>query len=168
MPLDYQSADLENFVDSCVASRASRREDWDTLAFQAEAGPQYLRAQIRYVGSGGTGNHDDDTSILAPGGFTFSNMLLPPGGEGPEHTHHDAEEAFFVLEGTLEVGVHRGDEKVTRTFGYRDMIVIPPGVPRSLRNVGESDALFCVIIGAPKPQLPTYPESSPVHGLSRA
>jgi len=40
-------------------------------------------------------------------------------------------------------------------------------VPRSLKNVGEGDALFCVVIGAPKPQLPTYPESSEMHGVTR-
>ncbi len=53
-------------------------------------------------------------------------MLLPPGAEGPEHTHHDVEEAFFVLEGQVRVGIHRGeDEAEYRTFGYRDMIVDP-------------------------------------------
>ena len=48
--------DLEAAIDSMVASRESRREDWDTLAFQTKAGPEYRRAQIRYVGSGGTGH----------------------------------------------------------------------------------------------------------------
>ena len=89
-------------------------------------------------------------------------MLLPPGAEGPEHTHHDVEEAFFVLEGQVEVGIHRSARgRVKRTLGYRDMIVVPAGVPRSLKNHGDTDALFCVIIGAQKPQVPTYPEHLP-------
>ena len=85
----------------------SRAEDWDTLAFQAEkAGEELRRAQIRYIGSGGTGDHRQDDKILQADHFTFSNMKLPPGAIGPEHNHHDAEEVFFVLEGQLEITIH--------------------------------------------------------------
>lgn len=161
------AADLESYADSLILTRASRHEDWDTLGFQAKAGDQFRRAQIRYVGSGATGNHEDDKRTVASRGFTFSNMLLPAGAEGPEHTHHDAEEAFFVLEGEVEVGIHRDGQVVRRTLGYRDMIVVPAGVPRSLKNNTDSDALFAVIIGAQKPQVPTYPETSAVHGITR-
>jgi quercetin dioxygenase-like cupin family protein len=163
----YDSGDLAEFTDSVIATKDSREPDWDTLGFQAKAGEQFRRAQIRYVGSGATGNHDGDNRILPSGGFTFSNMLLPPGAEGPEHTHHDAEEAFFVLEGRVRVGVHRGEEVEYRTLGYRDMIVVPAGVARSLKNEGDTDALFCVVIGTQKPQVPTYPETSPMHGITR-
>jgi quercetin dioxygenase-like cupin family protein len=165
--MDYSTSDLAEFTDSLVLTRASRHEDWDALGFQAKAGDRFRRAQIRYVGSGATGNHDDDRRIIASEGFTFSNMMLPPGAEGPEHTHHDAEEAFFVLEGEIEVGVHRDGKVETRTLGYRDMIVVPAGVPRSLKNNGEATALFCVIIGTRKPQVPTYPETSAMHGITR-
>lgn len=165
---DYEAApDLERYVDTLIASRESREPDWGTLSFQTKAGPQYRRAQIRYVGSGATGNHDDDKRIIPSRGFTFSNMLLPPGAIGPEHTHFDAEEAFFILEGQLEVGIHRNGEVVKRLLGYRDMIVVPAGVPRSLHNPGDTDALLCVIIGKQKPQVPVYPETSPVYGLTR-
>lgn len=170
MPIEttaYETGDLTGFTDSLIASRDSREPDWDTLGFQAKAGDQFRRAQIRYVGSGATGNHENDQRVLPSGGFTFSNMLLPPGAEGPEHTHHDAEEAFFVLEGQVRVGIHRGSEVEYRTLGYRDLIVVPAGVARSLKNEGDSDALFCVIIGSRKPQVPTYPETSAMHGVSR-
>jgi quercetin dioxygenase-like cupin family protein len=167
MSFDYATADLTAFTDSLILTKESRYEDWDTLGFQAKAGDQFRRAQIRYVGSGATGNHEGDNRTIKSGGFTFSNMLLPPGAEGPEHTHHDAEEAFFVLEGEVEVGIHRDGQVVKRTLGYRDMIVVPAGVPRSLKNNGDKDALFCVVIGAQKPQVPTYPETSAMHGISR-
>jgi quercetin dioxygenase-like cupin family protein len=163
MPLtttDYDNgSDLGKYTDSLIATKESRVADFDTL---------YRRGQIRYVGSGATGNHENDSRILPSGGFTFSNMLLPPGAEGPEHTHHDVEEAFFVLEGQVRVGIHRGaDEVEYRTLGYRDMIVVPAGVARSLKNEGDTDALFCVVIGTQKPQVPTYPEHSPMHGVTR-
>lgn len=165
------TADLEALIDSCIASRETRHEDWDTLGFQAAAGgDRFKRAQIRYIGSGATGNHDGDTRQLPSEHFTFSNMRLPAGAVGPEHTHHDVEEVFFVLEGKLEVAVHDvedGNKKAVRTLGYRDLIRVPAGVPRSLRNVGDTDALFCVIIGTQKPQLPTYPPTSEMYGVTR-
>src|SRR5690606_207401 len=119
---------------------------------------------------GATGDHETDSRILPAEHFTFSNMLLPPGAVGPEHTHHDAEEVFFVLEGRLEVTLHDpedGTRCVSRELGYRDLVRVPPGVPRSLRNVGDTNALFCVIIGSRKPELPTYPPSSPMAGITR-
>lgn len=167
MTLQYEQAELATYTDSLVLTKATRYEDWDTLGFQAQAGDQFRRAQIRYVGSGATGNHEGDRRTIPSQGFTFSTMLLPPGAEGPEHTHHDAEEAFFVLEGEVEVGIHRGEQVEKRTLGYRDMIVVPAGVPRSLKNTGTTDALFCVIIGTKRPQVPTYPETSAMHGVSR-
>ncbi|MFE5856214.1 cupin domain-containing protein [Streptomyces sp. NPDC056500] len=161
---------LQVLLDSCVASRDSRHEDWDTLGFQAKAGDEFRRAQIRYIGSGATGNHEGDDRILGAGHFTFSNMRLPAGAIGPEHTHHDAEEVFFVLEGELEVTVHDtedGTRTASRVLGYRDLVRVPAGVPRSLRNIGTTDALFCVVIGAAKPQLPSYPPTSAMHGITR-
>lgn len=162
--------DLEELMRSCVATADSRVPDWDTLAFQTKAGERFRRAQIRYIGSGATGDHSGDSRILPAEHFTFSNMLLPPGAEGPEHTHHDAEEVFFVLEGNIEVTLHDPDDgtrTVSRVLGYRDLIKVPPGIPRSLRNVGDTDALFCVIIGSPRPELPTYPPTSPMAGVTR-
>jgi quercetin dioxygenase-like cupin family protein len=163
--------ELEELIDSCLATKASRYEDWDTLAFQAEkGGERFRRAQIRYIGSGATGNHEGDSRTLASGGFTFSNMLLPAGCVGPEHTHHDVEEVFFVLEGEVEFSVHDvedGTKKSSRVLGYRDLIRVPAGVPRSLKTVSDTDALICVIIGTQKPQLPTYPKTSEMYGVTR-
>ncbi|ACY23271.1 Cupin 2 conserved barrel domain protein [Gordonia bronchialis DSM 43247] len=165
------AVDLDQLIDSCIASRETRHEDWDTLGFQAAAGgDRFKRAQIRYIGSGATGNHEGDNRTLGSDHFTFSNMRLPVGAVGPEHTHHDVEEVFFVLEGELEVAVHDvedGNRKAVRRLGYRDLIRVPAGVPRSLANVGDTDALFCVIIGSKKPELPTYPPSSEIYGVTR-
>lgn len=166
-----QTTDLEALIDSCMASQESRHEDWDTLGFQAaKGGDRFKRAQIRYIGSGATGDHSADSRTLQAEHFTFSNMRLPAGAVGPEHTHHDVEEVFFVLEGTLEVAVHDvedGNKKAVRTLGYRDLIRVPAGVPRSLTNVGDTDALLCVIIGTQKPQLPSYPPTSEMYGVTR-
>ncbi len=162
--------ELEAQVDSYLATKDSRQEDWDTLAWQKKAGDEFGRAQLRYMGSGGTGRHESDGNIIQAENFTFSNMYLPPGAEGSEHTHHDVEEAFFVIEGEVELRIHDvedGTKFAARVLGYRDFMCVPPGVPRSLKNVGESPAIFCVMLGVGKPQLPTYPETSPMHGVTR-
>lgn len=164
------TSDLEQLIDSSIASRESRVVDFDTLKFQTKMGEKFRRGQVRYIGSGATGDHSDDNNILAAEHFTFSNMVLPAGCVGPEHTHPDVEEVFFVLEGQVEFSVHDasdGTKKASRVLGYRDLIRVPAGVPRSLRTVSEEDALICVIIGAKKPEIPFYPPSSEMHGVTR-
>ncbi|MDQ0801436.1 cupin domain-containing protein [Arthrobacter sp. SLBN-112] len=164
------TTDLEELIDSSIASRESRVVDFDTLKFQTKMGDKFRRGQVRYIGSGATGDHSDDNNILQAEHFTFSNMVLPAGCVGPEHTHPDVEEVFFVLEGQVEVSIHDvedGTKKASRVLGYRDLIRVPAGVPRSLRTVSGEDALICVIIGAKKPEIPFYPPTSEMHGVTR-
>lgn len=167
---DTTTPELEQLIENSLARRSTRHEDWDTLKFQTKAGEKFRRAQVRYIGSGATGNHENDGSILPSEHFTFSNMILPAGCVGPEHTHPDVEEVFFVLEGEVEFSVHDdhdGTRKASRVLGAYDLIRVPAGVPRSLRTVSDVDARICVIIGSKKPELPFYPETSEMHGVRR-
>ncbi|GAA0952829.1 cupin domain-containing protein [Actinocorallia libanotica] len=162
--------ELEALIDKCLASSATRNIDWDTLKFQTKAGEKFRRAQVRYIGSGATGNHEGDSSIIPSDHFTFSNMILPSGCVGPEHTHPDVEEAFFVLEGEVEFTVHDvedGTRTASRVLGKYDLLCVPAGVPRSLKTVSAEDARICVIIGTRKPALPSYPATSEMHGVTR-
>ena len=88
-------------------------------------------------------------------------MLLPPGAEGPEHTHHDVEEAFFVLEGQVRVGIHRGEDEAEYAHPRLPRHDRRPGGcgPVRLKNEGDKDALFCVVIGTRKPQVPDVPRA---------
>ena len=49
----------------------------------------------------------------------------------------------------------------------RDLISVPPGVYRGLRNEGIEEALMCVMIGNPKPVTPTSPPDHPVAKIPR-
>jgi mannose-6-phosphate isomerase-like protein (cupin superfamily) len=148
-------------IDKYVARLKDRRADWDVLKFQADVDPKFRRAQMRYVGGGGTGAHDDP-NIIKAGHFTLSTMILPPGNEGPLHLHTDVEEVFFVLEGSLTCIWSDGKEEIERTLGPRDMVWIPAGVWRGVRNDGEVETRFLTLLGAQKPVLPDYPEGSPL------
>lgn len=94
--------DLGQWMTSRVASRATRRYDWEALKFQADCDPKYARAQMRYIGTGATDVASDENTVPAEH-FTFSTMILPVGAEGPLHLHTDAEEVFFVLRGRVRL-----------------------------------------------------------------
>lgn len=154
------------WMESRVARRASRRYDWDALKFQADYDPRYRRAQMRYVGTGGTGVNSDVNTVPA-GHFTFSTMVIPAGNIGPSHIHHDVEEIFFVLRGQMKVICEKDGQKWEAHLSERDLISVPPGVYREEHNTGEEDALMCVMLGSPKPITPVYPPDSPLSKIKR-
>src|SRR5262245_16729342 len=149
-------------IDKYVARLKDRKPDWNVLDFQAKVDPKYRRAQMRYVGGGGTGKHDD-RNIIQAGHFTLSTMIIPPGNEGPQHLHTDVEELFFVLEGELTcIWSDGAGRQIERKLGPRDLIWIPAGIWRGVRNDGDKEVAFLTMLGASKPELPAYPEGSPL------
>jgi hypothetical protein len=78
---------LDQWMRSRVATRATRSYDWNALKFQADFDPKYRRAQMRYVGTGATGVAVDANTVQAEH-FTFSTMILPAGAEGPLASAH--------------------------------------------------------------------------------
>lgn len=158
---------LAEWIDSRVARFATRTYDWDVLKFQADFDPKYRRAQMRYMGTGGTGKDADDNAVPAEH-FTFSTMVLPAGCEGPLHIHEDVEEVFFILKGNrIRLFFEKDGERHETILGERDLISVPPGVYRGLRNEGLEEALMCVMLGASKPKTPHYPPDHPVAKLKR-
>jgi quercetin dioxygenase-like cupin family protein len=137
-----------------VARFAERVPDWE--AFEEAKLPGYHRAQHRYVGAGASGKHDD-TSVVPPGSFTVSVMLVPPGQGNPPHTH-EVEEIFFVLQGRLTVFWCEGDERVERTMGPWDMVFNPADVVHGYQNATGEDVYVQIMLGRPRPEVPTYLE----------
>jgi mannose-6-phosphate isomerase-like protein (cupin superfamily) len=157
---------FKDWLDTRVARYQTRRYDWDALKFQADYDPKYRRAQMRYVGTGGTGVSADANTVPA-GHFTFSTMVMPAGHIGPSHIHTDVEEIFFVMRGKMKIICERDGERWETILTDRDLISVPPGVYREEHNIGDEDALMCVMLGAAKPITPTYPPDSPLAKLKR-
>ena len=157
---------LADWIETRIARYDTRRYDWDALKFQADYDPKYRRAQMRYLGTGGTGVTDDSNAVPSEH-FTFSTMVLPPGCEGPSHVHDDVEEVFFMLRGRIRLTLERDGESFETELGERDLISVPPGVYRGLVNEGEEEALMCVMLGASRPRIPTYPPDHPLAGIKR-
>ena len=71
-----EGMNLQQWMTSRMATRATRSYDWDALKFQADYDPKYRRAQMRYVGTGATGVAHDANTVQSEH-FTFSTMILP-------------------------------------------------------------------------------------------
>lgn len=162
-----EGASLEQWMNTRIARYSTRQYDWDALKFQADFDPKYRRAQMRYVGTGGTGVASDNNTVPAEH-FTFSTMVIPAGHEGPSHLHIDVEEVFFLIRGKLKVVLTTPEgERYETVMTDRDLISVPPGVYREEINIGDEDALMCVMLGAKKPITPTYPADHPLTKVKR-
>lgn len=160
------TSSLEDRMNGRIARYKTRIYDWDALKFQADFDPKYRRAQMRYMGTGGTGVAHDANTVPSEH-FTFSTMVLPPGCEGPLHVHDDVEEVFFMLRGRVRLYFKDGGETWEATLGERDLISVPPGIYRGLVNEWDEEALMCVMLGTPTPQTPTYPPDHPLAKIKR-
>ncbi len=161
-----EGANFQQWMDTRVARRSTRTYDWNALKFQADHDPKYGRAQMRYIGTGGTGVASDSNTIPAEH-FTFSTMILPAGHEGPLHLHTDVEEIFFVLRGKVKLIAEKDGQRWEAIVGERDLISWPPGVYRGEVNIGDEEALMCVMLGSARPITPTYPPDHPLANIKR-
>lgn len=149
---------IEEFEQKYVGRLEDKELDWNVLSFQEEVDPRYRRAQMRYIGRGATANKDPN--VIEANNFTLSTMVLPSGSIGPLHMHWDVEEVFFILKGEMTVLLQHDGEDHEVNLKTRDCVCVPPGTHRGIRNDGDEDAMMLVMLGSPKPQLPTYPEGS--------
>lgn len=161
-----EGASFASWMESRVARFSTRKYDFDALKFQADFDPKYRRGQMRYIGTGGTGVASDNTTIPAEN-FTFSTMVIPAGNEGPSHLHVDVEEVFFLIRGKLKLVLEKDGERFETILTDRDVVSVPPGVYREEINIGDEDALMCVMLGNKKPITPTYPPEHPLAKIKR-
>ncbi|QNN55402.1 cupin domain-containing protein [Diaphorobacter ruginosibacter] len=161
-----EGASFGQWMESRVARFSTRKYDFDALKFQADFDPKYRRGQMRYIGTGGTGVAADSNTIAAEH-FTFSTMVIPAGNEGPSHLHTDVEEVFFLIRGKLKLVLEKDGERFETILTDRDVVSVPPGVYREEINIGDEDALMCVMLGAKKPITPTYPADHPLASIKR-
>jgi len=164
--LQPSGSSLAQWMEARVARYATRRYDWNALKFQTEVDPRYARAQMRYVGTGGTGVASDSNTVPSSH-FTFSTMVIPAGHIGPMHIHTDVEEIFFVMRGTMKVICEKDGERWESILHERDLISVPPGVYREEHNIGQEECLMCVMLGAARPITPHYPPESPLAKIKR-
>jgi mannose-6-phosphate isomerase-like protein (cupin superfamily) len=147
-PLDL-AAEMRAFI----GRHTEKSFDWD--AFPGSRGfPDLARAQMRYIGAGGSPKADDP-STLKPGQFTLSLVHQPVGKYAACHSH-EVVEHFLVLEGVLTVGWAWGDEVIEASLGPKDMVLNQSGRPHGFRNDGVEPVLMSISVGSGMPKPPVY------------
>ena len=145
--------DLTNEMRSFIGRHTDKNFDWD--AFPGSRGfPELERAQMRYIGAGGSPK-TDDPSTLRPGQFTLSLVHQPAGKYAPCH-FHEVVEHFLVLEGVLTVGWAWGDEVIEAPLGSKDMVLNKASRPHGFRNDGVEPVLMSISVGTGIPAPPVY------------
>jgi mannose-6-phosphate isomerase-like protein (cupin superfamily) len=76
------------------------------------------------------------------GKYALTDSTVPPQGGAPPHIHHREDEAFWVLEGDLEVVV--GEDKIGASAG--SFVHLPSGVIHTYKNVGATPARFLTLM----------------------
>lgn len=84
-----------------------------------------------------------DTDETA-GRYNISEWWLEPHTQGPGRHHHDEDDVFFVLEGTMSILV--GDEWIDAPAG--SFVLIPGGITHDFQNRGDVRAGM-LNVGAP-------------------
>jgi mannose-6-phosphate isomerase-like protein (cupin superfamily) len=136
-----------------IGRHTDKSFDWD--AFPGSRGfPDLARAQMRYIGAGGSPKADDP-STLKPGQFTLSLVHQPVGKYAACHSH-EVVEHFLVLQGVLTVGWAWGDEVIEVQLGPKDMVLNQLGRPHGFRNDGVEPVLMSISVGSGMPKPPVY------------
>jgi mannose-6-phosphate isomerase-like protein (cupin superfamily) len=76
--------------------------------------------------------------------FGINAIVLPPGYETGVHYHDRQEETYFVHQGEVELRFGDGS---THRLGPGGIARVDAGTHRSMRNVGEGDAIVVVAGG---------------------
>src|SRR5919106_78862 len=76
------------------------------------------------------------------GTLTVFEASIPPGAGPPPHIHHDADEAYYVLEGELEV-IAGEDTFTARPGSY---VHIERGTLHRFQNVGNGHSRMLVLL----------------------
>ena len=145
--------DLTRQMWALIGRHTDKSFDWD--AFPGSRGfPELERAQMRYIGAGGSPKADDP-STLKPGQFTLSLVYQPVGKYAACHSH-EVVEHFLVLSGVLTVGWAWGDEVIEARLGAKDMVLNQIGRPHGFRNDGVEPVLMSISVGSGMPRPPVY------------
>src|SRR5215207_9273899 len=75
--------------------------------------------------------------------FGINQILLKPGQRGRIHLHHEQEEVFIVLSGTLTLTV----EGEPRELGQGELARVAPNVKRQLANRDPAEDCLLIALG---------------------
>ncbi len=145
--------DLGARMQSFIGRYVDKSFDWDAFP-GSRSFPDLQRAQLRYIGAGGSPKANDPSTLKAEH-FTFSLVNKPVGKFAASHSH-EVVEHFLVLKGVLTVGWVWGDEVIEARLGPKDMVLNTFGRPHGFRNDGIEPVLMQITVGSGTPLAPVY------------
>jgi mannose-6-phosphate isomerase-like protein (cupin superfamily) len=149
----HPASSLEAEFRAHIGRHVDKRFDWN--AFPSNQGfPELARAQMRYIGAGGSPKVGD-TTTLKPEHFTLSLIHKPVGNYAACHAH-EIEESFLIIDGVLVVGWEKDGEVVEVQLGPKDMILNARDVGHGFRNDGVEPVLMSISVDVGKPLPPRY------------
>jgi quercetin dioxygenase-like cupin family protein len=78
-------------------------------------------------------------------GFRIAEMQIGPTQTVPWHYHAEAQDTFYVVNGTIRVSTREPEEEVCLTVGKT--YSVHPGRPHLVANAGDTSAVFLVLQG---------------------
>jgi quercetin dioxygenase-like cupin family protein len=76
--------------------------------------------------------------------FGVNAIVMPPGYETNGHFHDEQEELYFVHRGRIAITFGDG---TTHELGAGGLARVDPPTVRSIKNVGEGDAIYVIVGG---------------------
>jgi mannose-6-phosphate isomerase-like protein (cupin superfamily) len=97
-----------------------------------------------------------DRTNSAVANQSLAEATLPPGAMTAPHVHPHTEEIYYVLRGTglMTLGAEQ------RAVGAGDGILIPPGTPHTIQNLGQDPLVFLCCCSPPYSHADTVLEPS--------
>ena len=144
---------LEDTLRAHTGRFTDKAFDWN--AFPSNAGfDELARAQMRYIGAGGSPKVGDPTTLKAEN-FTLSLIYKEPGRYAACHSH-EIEESFLIISGALIVGWEKNGEVVEVNLGPKDMILNAREIGHGFRVDGVEPVLMSISVDVGKPLPPVY------------
>ena len=78
-------------------------------------------------------------------GFRIAEMQIGPTQTVPWHHHTEAQDTFYVINGTIRIFAREPEEEVCLTVGMT--YSVRPGRPHLVANAGDTSAVFLILQG---------------------
>jgi quercetin dioxygenase-like cupin family protein len=105
-------------------------------------GPGYAVGDLELLGEGyGFRKIRKGLDVQA---FGVNAIVMPPGYETSGHFHDEQEELYFVHRGRIAITF---DDGTTHELGAGGLARVDAPTVRSIKNVGESDAIYVIVGG---------------------
>lgn len=153
MNIQDKTVTLQDQLRASTGRFTDKTFDWK--AFPSNVGfPELERAQMRYIGAGGSPKVGDTTTLKAEN-FTLSLIYKEPGRYAACHSH-EIEESFLIISGALIVGWEKDGEVVEVNLGPKDMILNAREVAHGFRVDGVEPVMMSISVDVGKPLPPVY------------